>query len=312
MAGRDWTQEPFQLIIPPGAGPGDPRIEIGTVVPAELNAYYANAVYGTTVVAAILEYADADTYHYDAVLQFAGGAYGRATGWSIKNQQTGARVIWVPDRVESPPVIDGAGTNFNPSIFFGINDGLQPATRSIFYNFDTRSAADFAGRLTVDGISTLRGYRDAMSSTAGSLVTSTGAEIAVPSAKWSSEPIFTFVAGRLYKCSINICVINSAATVGEAIVRIRKGAATIVGTQLIYYEYASTAGIATFGPQANSIGYIKNTTAGDVSTKLSATIQRGAGAGNFSLYGDVARPAIITVEDIGIASEQPGIIAVSV
>jgi hypothetical protein len=58
-----WSNDqPTSLTIPPGAGPSEARIVIGSSVPAELTAFYAAV--GLTITSAILFYQDADNYQY--------------------------------------------------------------------------------------------------------------------------------------------------------------------------------------------------------------------------------------------------------
>jgi hypothetical protein len=72
MPGTGWYVDPFTLTVPPGAGPGDARIVIGSTVPPGLAAYYATGPFNgqpDTVVTAILFYGTGGViYEWDALL----------------------------------------------------------------------------------------------------------------------------------------------------------------------------------------------------------------------------------------------------
>jgi len=71
MAGRDWTQEPFQQTIPSGAGPTDPRIEIGQTMPADLVAKYATVT--ETIIGGIVFYKGTTPSYFYLILTVSAG-----------------------------------------------------------------------------------------------------------------------------------------------------------------------------------------------------------------------------------------------
>ena len=153
--------------------------------------------------------------------------------------------------------------------------------------------------------------RQAMAATTGTLVTSVAGEIAVPSNMWAvggtnHESTFILPTGHLYQVTISGAILPSGSP-GTCGIRVRKGAATITGTQLISFEkdYAGGGGI-----EVGHVGYFKNTSGATVSTKLSLTIARIA-AINVALFGDVTRPMSVEVLDIGSVAAVPALAAIA-
>ena len=159
------------------------------------------------------------------------------------------------------------------------------------------------------------GYMGANTTDNGTVATGTGTEQNVPSASWDNEPTFVFPPGRMVEVTVVGGAFNSLGTAQAANIRVRKGAATIVGTVLGTWEHISPAGYLGAAISFTYITYIKNSRASAaVSTKLSLTIQRILGAGSYSLYGDATVPLSVAVQDIGTIARHPELadIAVSV
>jgi hypothetical protein len=286
------------LVLPWGAAPGTPRRVIGTAVPAELVAYFAAYGAGYQIIHADLWYFDGDDYFWEALLNsHVGDAFERAhpSGFTIGG------VVYFAEMVN----FDITGGNL-----VRVNVGTSPDVYEQV--FGSGASVDVLGPFRFDGISAPRGYRDANSTDNGTVATSVaGAEAAVPSASWDSEPTFTFVDGRLYAVDVTGATVNAAATAQTALVRIRKGSGTIVGTQLWLHQEAGPAG---FGGQNTTLcftAYVKNTSGADVNTDLSLTIQRVVGAANYSLFGTAGLPLVMAVRDIGTVANQPGLAAIA-
>ena len=165
------------------------------------------------------------------------------------------------------------------------------------------------------GTSPPLGFLDANFSDGGNIAISNSAtEVAVTSATWDVEPLFTFVNGRMYQITVTAGIeVTSAATLSN--VRVRKGAQTITGTVLGLWEVMRP--IAGFGDNgAAMITYAKNTSGADVSTKLSLSIQRNTAtpSGEVRLIGNAAggRICTVAVQDIGTVAKLTGLAAASV
>lgn len=162
------------------------------------------------------------------------------------------------------------------------------------------------------GLSDRPGDRFASVSTAGSLASDAGGgEAAVPAGSWTVgginyEADFIFAPGHIYKLIISGAILPSGFP-GACIVRVRKGSASTSGTQLIYFEkdWATTGGI-----ELTHIGWIKNADGAALTTNLSLTVQRVT-ATTIALYGDSSRPMVLSSEDAGLISKQPGLAAIA-
>lgn len=279
-----WGNAPTtQLTAPSDAGPNDPSIIIfPDTVPADIVAFYAP----DTVVEVILMQQAANEYlafvFVDPVvgrsfvdvggLESVGGVYSPGMRWRIGTIGTDTST-----RLLGP-------TSIAPGVEWFIDDIAAP-----------------------------RGLRDANVTDNGTVATSAaGAEAAVPAASWDNEPTFDFPDNGLFKLTCIGNVINAAATAQLGQIKIRKGSASVAGTILGLTEWPVAAGFAGLGIGFVFHSWVKNTSGATVSTKLSATIQRVAGAGNFSLHGDAPRPLRIEVEHIGDPADQPGIAAIAV
>lgn len=311
------------LTLPGGSAPDAPQINIGPdTIPDELVAYYASAPDNHTVLTGILYRQNLTNYDYDVlIVNKVTGQASRAEGVCV------AGTVYELSRLT--PIGTSAtrtyGTRGNPNVEILGGSGLTLDDSQLTVldggqiYIDPDPAGEGPGTLWIDGqfyidsLHAARGHRDANFSNAGIVCTTVaGAEIAVPSAKWNSEPTYTFKAGRLYRIHSSGTYPTSAAGDNQGFIRIRKGAATVAGTQLLFYSVVTPTAFAGIPISFSFHGYIQNATGSDVSTKLSMTIARAAGPAEYRLYGDGNVPLIIEVEDIGVASDQPGIQALAV
>lgn len=146
----------------------------------------------------------------------------------------------------------------------------------------------------------------------GTLATSAGSEVAIPAATWDTEPTYVMPPGRLYRVVIAGETTTDSALVTAAIVRLREGSATTSGTELAQFDNIIPAGLASRGVAFTYVCYIKNSGTSTVSTKLSLTIDREAGAGNFSLFGDTVRKMSVAVEDIGTTARNTALASIAI
>jgi hypothetical protein len=144
-------------------------------------------------------------------------------------------------------------------------------------------------------------------STQGTLITTAGAEAAVPSAAWDSEPSIRFPAHGVFKLHAAGGWIQTADQQLVAI-SVRKGSATTSGTFLWASRFQAAQNFAALTFDFH--GYFVNRTSADVVSQLSLTISKVAGAaGNVSLSGSAAvSPCVLSVEQIGTLSSLPSLI----
>lgn len=134
--------------------------------------------------------------------------------------------------------------------------------------------------------------------------TPAGAEIAVPSASWDEEPTFVFPNGYVFMVhAAGIMGVASDQQVGG--IRVRKGQATVSGTELLRHDIQVSGVFVSPGFSFN--GYIKNTSGSEVRTQLSLTIARVGGAGNVALSGTASTRLVVAVYRIGTVAKLPGI-----
>lgn len=139
-----------------------------------------------------------------------------------------------------------------------------------------------------------------------------GAEAAVASATWDQEPDFTFFPGELFKVTVSGHA-NSSAGDQRAIVRVRLGQESTTGLLLLFWYNGIPSVLGGNNISFTYTGYIKNSSAGVVTTKLSLTVQRIAGAGNYQIRGDVTGgPLMLEVEDLGRIVDHPEIAAAAI
>jgi hypothetical protein len=136
-----------------------------------------------------------------------------------------------------------------------------------------------------------------------------GTEAAVASGTWLNEPTYRFDPGQMY--ALDCHGVHSPSALGQAAqVRIRQGSATITGT-LIWIYTVTAASI--FAPEGWAFrGYLMNNTSSLVSTKLSMSVVRSAGAaGAHTIGGAANQPLLINVSRIGTVAANPGLALVA-
>lgn len=131
-----------------------------------------------------------------------------------------------------------------------------------------------------------------------------GAETAVPSASWDSEPRYEFIHNRIYRVDMDGFAIESSGAATVSLIRVRKGAATTTGTQLGLKELFHPAGFGGFTQSFSYRTYFKNTTGQTVQSKLSLTINGVVGAGIWQLYGGNEDQLKMVVNDCGWVSDN--------
>jgi len=315
-----------QLVIPAGSPITAPQIAIGPTIPAELVTYYAT--FGVTLVAAILYRKDATTYTYDAVT--GGGSHVTGTVsagdvaemWLYTHPSANFSSLIVGFRSPASFGIGFPGVN-GSSIDIAANAALNlfgAATATSTGTFLFQSGAQFnlaVGSVsTVDGISAPRSMFAAVQRTNNGTVCTTpagGAETAVPSASWDSEPNNSWRNDGLWLLRATGFTIESTGAGGAvSLVRIRKGAASVGGTQLALVEIFHPANFGGFTQGFEFHALVKNTSGSTVTSKLSLTINGVVGAGTWSLYGDGNRDLAITVQEVGNASDHADLANIAV
>lgn len=214
----------------------------------------------------------------------------------------------------------------NVNLFWAANDVLKTDdSLQVGGTLQALAAATVAGNLTVVGTSEAANYTLGAASlprfyfaptycNAGGLIaTSTGTEVAVPSASWTAEPTYAFLAGRLYAIKVQFNPNWSGSGLGWGHFKIRKGAASTSGTILGAAYIDVAAGFADNGHSHFETFFIKNTSGSTVSTKLSMTVDHLGGTGNMSVYGgEAAGPTYILPRDAGAVADNSGLAAMAV
>jgi hypothetical protein len=141
-------------------------------------------------------------------------------------------------------------------------------------------------------------------------VNSGGAEVAIASASYTTEPTMDFSPQRIFRCHLAGMLNNlSAGNDSGDLIRIRKGTATTVGTLLYAWRQGvnSVAGIGDFC-SVEFIGYWKNSSDNVISTKLTISHQRTSGAAvtNLSNLNGIGSGGL-WVEDYCSITERPDI-----
>lgn len=136
-----------------------------------------------------------------------------------------------------------------------------------------------------------------------------GAETAVPSATWDTEPTYSFEDKTIYKATVSGFISESSGAGGAvAFVRLRRGSASITGTQIGLTEIFGPGGFGGLTASFTQMMYFKNTTGSVVRTKLSLTVNGVIGAGVWGLSGIAsANPLAVVVESVGSIFTNPGL-----
>lgn len=152
-----------------------------------------------------------------------------------------------------------------------------------------------------------RGFLGANATNNGTVCTTPagGAETAVPAASWDIEPTYSLINNRIYRADLDGFTIESTGGGGAvSLLRLRKGQATVVGTQLGLKELFHPVGFGGFTQSFSYRVYFKNTSGVTVQTKMSLSINGVVGAGTWSLYGDTNDRLTIAINDCGSVSDN--------
>jgi hypothetical protein len=144
-------------------------------------------------------------------------------------------------------------------------------------------------------------------STQGTLITTAGAEAAVPSAAWDSEPNLRFTHNGVFKFH---AAGGWTQTADQQIIQVsvRQGSGSTSGTFLWASRFQAAQNFASCTFDFH--GYFTNLSATDIVDQLSLTITKVAGAaGNVSLSGSAAVcPCVLSVELIGTLDSLPSLV----
>lgn len=268
----------LEIILPSTAGPNDPQTIIGPVIRAALTTYFSSIP--ATVISNIIFQKDLNQWIFYALVDD-----GTFVFLSIGTYEAGV----VTESSRTFVSSSQATLDFVGPVHFHSNSSLE---------------IDSGIPYSIDAISAPRGSRGANYWDGGFIATSTGAEVAVTG--WDVEPTYDFISGRMYKVIINITIGGNDAAVTIGLVRLRQGSETTGGTELCRWLYTVPAGVAVFS--GTLTGWFYNFAGNsNISTELSLTNDWIAGTTSSAFYGDADRPLIMAIEDIGIATEQPGL-----
>ncbi len=142
-------------------------------------------------------------------------------------------------------------------------------------------------------------------SSGGSLVTSSGAEAAIPALSWGgNEPVAMVRPNWIARISVYCSTFVNTATDSIMIVRVRVGSASTAGTVLGGWRVAAPSASTTV--QSNVLeAYAMNRNSNanrSSATTMSLTIQTGNGAATVGLYADSTLPTVVAVEEVCPAS----------
>jgi hypothetical protein len=293
-SGGDWNVPAPNLILPSGAPPGTPRLDIGPdSIPTILTTFYAP----NTPIAAMLGEANATTYHY--------------TLW-LFIQSTGEMVL-VNGFVSGGQVYETYAEYFDPSSgiprtinfgdFFGgrlngISWAIQGATLATnsqglgsggsthYSDFAIGGGVDF----TIGGRSQGRGLWARTGSTANIAV--------VGATRILATPLTTYYDTRAYQAVLHAIWNGSVAGI-TALVSLLNG----VGTGISGATRTPTLALAALQFEIDLIFPFKNTSGADVSTGMQIGVTPSAGTVN--LNGTVLFPTTFEIFDVGTAPDFP-------
>jgi hypothetical protein len=286
----DWGVDSPNITLPPGAGPGDPRLVIGPILPPPLDTYL---FFGT----------DKAT---TAIIWYGGTSSDDDYSFLAQVPTLSAHFIYVGHVLNGAVVESSVG---RPGGQWWMFNGSGISFLQFLLNSSTAGPLDYSLWLPELSLSLAqpRGYRDAMITDNGIVVTGLagGAEVAVPSANWDQEINWILRTGRVYKATVRGNFIESSGAGGVvSFMRLRKGSATVVGTQLGFHEQFHQAATGGFTESFERSFVFANRSGATVTTKLSLTIQSVVGVGNVQLHGDANIPLEVWLEDIGATVEQ--------
>lgn len=145
--------------------------------------------------------------------------------------------------------------------------------------------------------------------TGGTTSTSAGAENIMTT--WTDSDLFVFDPDQLYRWAFRFGIFDSNGVVHLGDLRLRKGFTT-AGLQLAQWRRTTTPGLAGIVQASDAWGFIKNVTSGRIETTIGASVQRSAGSGNLSYYGDATYRMELVLEHVGRVSDHPRITATAV
>lgn len=337
----DWTVPPSFQTVPPFLGPNDPGIAFGTDPIPQAVIDTMHGQFGATMdtVAVVLYQKDSSNYWFDALGNdntnhqvviargFIGPVHNISQFWFFDLITASTSLGLATGPFDGGAVIGNAAS----AIIRVLSDPLDrieldaiKAVRTMLNGVEKFRVDSTAGVQVpldvgwqIDGVAAPRGPRDANLCTAGSVaaVTNVSGEKAIPSASYTNEPTITVNPGHLIKATLSLHAFQSAITESWTKVRLRAGAQSIVGNILGTWQLDLPAIGGSGGGTALArtlVTYITNATGVAVNTKLSITNQWGAGAATIQLYGDVAIPIRLALENLGSVTANPGYSAASV
>lgn len=306
-----------ELTIPMGAGLGAPSVYIGQRVPAELAAYYAPDM----VVQAIVYRNPSGAYYWTAfvvpelgdpfvstgVHAFALGdvPFTRETYRAVLGQGAGGNtglLLGVTGAGSGSPgagsaggltylqVVDGARLDLLTGAHMTIDTGsdLTVEQGTIEVTAAGMLAIEAGSAYTIDGLSAPRAYLGASVASSGTAATSAGGEVAIGA--YDIQPTLTWYDQRIYRIDAQVHV---SGTVASTPYRVR----VYHGANLLLAFDGETTADTTVRRSQSAVGWCYNNSGGPLTGVLSASIQRMAGAGNVSLYGDSLTPLSVTCSD---------------
>ena len=298
-AGLRFTKRPtFQLIIPTNAGPNDRRIEIGSVLPADLVAFYTGGSY--TPIAGMVLYNPPDEYDYIIYCITAGGL----TAICVGTRNT----FGVAESFEVTPTLGSANATITFGQFatsFGFIQGGSSFVVTGAGSDITASAGgsigcvgtgsvDIFGDFFIDGIDGYRGIKARADAVANSAAI--GAEAVV-----LTTPAMDFLDGRAYRITWRGRLVSSAALTGTVRIRRTNAAGQLLDVWQWIYGAAQSLGFM------NQI-IVRRTAGSTLNSTIAITLQASAGTITQSAAATDVR--YLQVEDVGPAASYPNAIAI--
>lgn len=288
MGTGSWSNdEPRDLVVPSGAGPGDTRIVIGPDVPTVITSFYIANYGGVVTEAWIGEYIDANNYHYEVWFQ---GTFPLNRAYQAEG--------WVNAGVVSELWNDFTFVAGSPGIVYG-----QVTPLSVRYNHAIINIglgvtdAD----LQFQSISLPRGVVLYVSSTANSAaIGTTEAFVLSGSAEFPADRAFCATYGWGWQAS---------ATGVHNTVRLRETSAT--GQFLAEFGIMPEAQTANIPYQSSAAGVFVNATGSPITTTVGLGFVAGGAGGTVLQPATATRPRYLRIEDIGEASNYPGAISLT-
>lgn len=290
------------MVFPAGAGTGQMRMVVGANTPPELVAYGI----GQAILAYITDVGTGVEIGYLWI-----GSSNRFDGLGTGRVLAYGNVTYPVAGVPTSATVNDVKTNFQQNMWAQSPQTIfKDHTVTLWCGFSGESVNALTGDISFrwDDEEIPRGPSGTIASgrvTLGATTTVGGAEKAIPVATWDAEPNFTFKAGHIYEIKLRYALGITAAVVTSGQVRLRKGSASIVGQVLWSNSYNYSSNFSYEGVD-HSV-YVKNTTVADITTKLSLTIARTAGAGvEWSIAGfAIGQPQLdVILQDLGLENRS--------